>query len=329
MNERRFVAGRIERWRELEGLLVRAQKSGLRRLPGTDVRRLGALYRSAATDLAAARTLGCSDDTVRHLNRLCAGAHDLVYASRRTSPLATLVLGVTEEFPALVRRTIAWHLAATALCLLAGLAAYVVFREDPDLADRTLGAVLRQRAERAAATPEDARRYLELRGAFAPFLSWGIIANNVTVSLILFACGAATIVLGTFSLVVNGAMLGGGFAVFADAGVPGVLGTFVAAHGPLEMMALWIAGGAGLRVGVSWLLPGRRSRIAAFQSAGREAITLLLGTTLMLVVAGLIEGFVSPSAAPAWGKILLGAVSGGGFVAWIVVQRRDAAAAER
>jgi uncharacterized membrane protein SpoIIM required for sporulation len=322
VNERRFVSERAERWRALESLIDRAHRSGLRRMPGADVRRLGALYRSAATDLAAARTLGCSEDTVRHVNRLCAAAHDLVYASRRSSPARVLVVAATEEFPALVRRTAVWHLAAASICLLAAAAAFVVFREDPDLADRTLGALLRQRAERSAAMPEDARRYLELRGTFAPFLSWGIIANNVTVSLVLFATSATTIVLGCLSLLVNGVMVGGAFAVFADVGVPEVLGTFIAGHGPLELMALWIAGGAGLRVGAAWVLPGRRTRLAAFQESGREALTLLLGTTLMLFAAGLIEGFVSPSTLPAALKVAVGAATGGAFLLWVTASRR-------
>jgi uncharacterized membrane protein SpoIIM required for sporulation len=326
VNERRFVAERAERWRELGALLDRAEREGLRRLPGPDVRRLGALYRTAASDLAAARTLGCSEDTVRHVNRLCATAHDLVYASRRRSPAGAVVLALRDDLAPLLRRTIGWHLAAAGVCLLAALAAYVVLRQDPEMADRTFGPVFRQRAERAAAMPEDARRYLELRGAFAPFLSWGIIANNVTVSLVLFACGAATVVVGAISLLVNGVMLGGAFAIFADVGVPGVLGTFVAAHGPLELMALWIAGGAGLRVGLSWMLPGRRSRLAAFQESGREALTLLLGTTLMLVVAGVIEGFVSPSALPAAVKVAVGAATGGAFLAWAAVAGRRRAA---
>jgi uncharacterized membrane protein SpoIIM required for sporulation len=190
-----------------------------------------------------------------------------------------------------------------------------------------MGAVFRQRAERAAAMPEDARRYIELRGAFAPFLSWGIIANNVTVSLVLFATSASTIVLGCLALVVNGAMIGGGFAVFADVGVPGVLGTFVVGHGPLELMALWIAGGAGLRVGAAWVMPGRLSRLAAFQEAGREALTLLLGTTLMLVVAGVIEGFVSPTELPAALKIGVGAGTGAAFLLWVAGARAPRGAA--
>lgn len=317
MNERRFVAERGERWRELGELIDRAQRFSLRSLAGRDVRRLGALYRAATSDLALARTLNCSDDTVRHVNRLCAGAHDLVYGTRRRSPGGALVRALAADFPLLVRRTFAWHAAATALFVVAALATYVVFREDPDLADRTLGPVFRSRADRSAAMPEDARRYLELRGAFTPFLSWGIIANNVTVSLVLFSTGAATVVLSAFLLVMNGAMIGGGFAVFADAGVPGVLATFVVAHGPLELAALWIAGGAGMRVGAAWMLPGRRTRTAAFQDAGREALTLLLGTTAMLVVAGLIEGFLSPSAAPGAVKYAVGGVTAALFVVFV------------
>ena len=317
MNEHRFVEQRTPRWRELGDLIERAQQRGLQRLAGAEVRRLGALYRLATGDLATARTLRCSDDTILHVNRLCATAHDLVYSSQRRTPAGAIVASMTTDFPRLVRSTLAWHVAAAAICLLAGVAGFIVFREDPDLADRTLGPIFRQRAERAAAMPGDARRYFEMRGAFAPFLSWGLIANNVTVSLIAFALGAGTVGLGVVVLVVNGVMLGGGFAVFADVGVPGVLATFIVGHGPLELTAIWIAAGAGLRVGVSWMLPGRRTRVGAFQQAGRDAITLLLGTTLMLVAAGIIEGFFSPTGLPAAVKVAVGATTAAGFAAYV------------
>jgi uncharacterized membrane protein SpoIIM required for sporulation len=198
---------------------------------------------------------------------------------------------------------------------LPGVAAFLVFHRDPDLSERTLGVVFQQRAARAAAMPDDARRYLEVSGIWMPFLSWGFMANNIFVSLVGFASGAAGCVGGVWLLVMNGVGLGGGFAVFHDAGVPGVLWTFISAHGPLELTAIAIACGAGLRLGLSLFVPGRRSRAAAFRETGLESVALLLGTTAMLVVAGLLEGFLSPSVAPAPVKWAVGAATAVGM-AW-------------
>lgn len=329
MNERRFVAERSARWRDLETLIDRAHRAGLRNLPGPDVRRLGSLYRDAATDLAAARTLRFSEDTLRHVNRLCAAAHDLVYASRRRGPAGVFVGTLAHGFPALVRRTALWHVAAAAILAGAGIASFLVFRADPDLVDRTMGTVLRARADRALAAPADSRRYLDVSLSFAPFLSWGIIANNITASLLIFSLCAVTVAVGVVSLLANGVMMGGVTAVFVDAGIPGVLGEFVCGHAPVELTAIFLAGGAGLRVGVSWMMPGRRSRLAAFQETGRDALVILMGTTLMLVVAGLIEGFVSPSMLPWPVKAGAGIVSFAAWAGWVLAGGRGEAAAAR
>jgi uncharacterized membrane protein SpoIIM required for sporulation len=316
MREERFVAERTPRWTELRALLARAQSRGLASLSGDEVRRLGALYRAATTDLAAARGFRMSEATVAHVNRLCVAAHDLVYAGHRGGgTLRRAATFLAAGFPALVRRTWRFHAFAAAAMLLPGIAAFLVFRGDADLAERTLGTVFQQRAERAAAMPDDARRYIEVSGMWMPLMSWGIMANNIVVSLIGFAAGAVGCVGGVWLLAQNGVSLGGGFAVFHDAGVPGVLWTFVAAHGPLELTAIAIACGAGLRLGLSLVVPGRRSRAAAFRETGLESVALLLGTASMLVVAGLLEGFLSPSAAPAPVKWAVGAATAVGM-AW-------------
>ena len=106
MKEERFVAERSARWKALAGLLSRAQTRGLASLSGDEARRLGALYRAATTDLAAARSFRLSEGTVSHVNRLCVAAHDLVYAGHRGGGgPRRAALFLASEFPSLVRRT--------------------------------------------------------------------------------------------------------------------------------------------------------------------------------------------------------------------------------
>lgn len=298
-NEPRFVAERRPRWAELRALLDRAQKHGLSSLGGPEARRLGALYRATTTDLAAARSLRLSDATVQHVNRLCATAHDLVYAGHRSGGIAPrMARFLARGFPELVRRSWRYTAFAAAVTILPGLAAFLLMRGNPDLAERTLGTVFQQRAERAAALPDDARRYLEVPELWMPVLSWGIMSNNVRVTLIGFALGSVACVGAVWLLAVQGIQLGGGLAVFHDAGVPGVLWTFVSAHGPLELTAIFLSCGAGIRLGLAPLVPGRRTRAAAFREVGLESAKVLFGTSVMLVAAGLLEGFLSPSTAP-------------------------------
>jgi len=134
-----------------------------------------------------------------------------------------------------------------------------------------------------------------------------IVANNVQVTIATFAFGI-TAGLGTlFLLLMNGISLGGVFGLYASKGILGLLVAFVAPHGVLELPAIFIAGGAGLRLAQGMLFPGVLPRKDALAQAGAEAVRLFAGTVPVLVVAGCLEGFVSPltTLAPHW-KFLLG-----------------------
>ncbi len=307
MNEERFVRDRVDHWTELRALIERAQQAGLRSLAGADVRRLGALYRAATADLATARTVGLTPDTQAHLNRLCAAAHDLVYArkSRGVTGRARAFL-IGGGFAALVRRTAGYHFASGLAFVLGAVAAFLVFRDDPALADRVFGPELRRGAARSLVTGS----YLDIPGLVRPLFGWGIIANNVNVILISFAIGTLLGGFGILFMLYQGMFaIGGALGVYADVGAAHIILTWAAAHGPLELTAIFIATGAGVRTGIAPLLPGRRSRATAFAETARESIALLGGAAVMLVFAGLLEGFVSPAEIAPAAKWTVGALT--------------------
>jgi uncharacterized membrane protein SpoIIM required for sporulation len=305
VNEERFVRDRVDRWTELRTLVERAQQAGLRSMAGGEVRRLGALYRAATADLAIARTVGLTRETQAHLNRLCAAAHDLVYARKSRGAVGrarSFLLG--GGFAALVRRTAGYHIAAGAAFALGAIAAFLVFRDDPALADRVLGPDLRRGAIRSLSTGS----YLDIPGLVRPFFGWGIIANNVNVTIVSFALGALAGGFAILFMVWQGMIaIGGALGVYADVGAAHIILTWAAAHGPLELTAIFIGTGAGMRTGTSLLLPGRRTRLVAFVETARESIALLGGAAVMLVMAGLLEGFVSPAVIPPPAKWAVGA----------------------
>jgi uncharacterized membrane protein SpoIIM required for sporulation len=292
--EERFVRERMARWEELQTLVDAAHRRGFRPLGGSGARRLGELYRTVASDLALAQTLGISAATIAHLNRLCVTTHDLVYASTRESPARRTTAFIASGFPALVRQTWRFHALAATVLFGTALVAYLAFRADPALAREAVGSEMYLRAVRAKELADSSTRYIEMPSLSRPFFSWGLVANNVNVSLMLFATGALA-GLGTLLLLaVNGLHIGGAVAVFAEVGVPGSILTFMSAHGPVELGAICIAGGAGLRMGMSLLLPGQKPRARAFRDAATDSVRMLGGTAVMLVVAGLLEAFVSP-----------------------------------
>jgi uncharacterized membrane protein SpoIIM required for sporulation len=123
------------------------------------------------------------------------------------------------------------------------------------------------------------------------------------VTFLAFAAGILAGLGTALVLVFNGVQLGAVAAVFANYQANLLFWSFVLPHGIIELTAICIAGGAGLWLGSAFLLPGRMTRREALVVRGREAVSLIGGTAVMLVVAGLIEGFISPSDLPSGVKL--------------------------
>jgi uncharacterized membrane protein SpoIIM required for sporulation len=127
-----------------------------------------------------------------------------------------------------------------------------------------------------------------------PVMASAIIANNVQVTYAVFAFGITAGILTTLMLVLNGVSIGAAFGLYASKGILHLILEFVAAHGVLELSAISIAGGGGLLIASALLLPGPLTRREALVVKGRRAIKLIAASTLLLIVAGTIEGLVSP-----------------------------------
>jgi uncharacterized membrane protein SpoIIM required for sporulation/uncharacterized RDD family membrane protein YckC len=317
-----------EPWARYQRLLDEAQAHGLAGLPEAEVSRFAALYREVSSDLARARTYRGSTELIHTLEALVAAGHSLLYQPPRRS-WREFALWITGGFPALVR--LRWKPIALAAAFLfaPALLAYGVVRFDPSIARELLPAEVLVRAEQGAQRQLEGRGYVEVPEVFMPVMATGIIANNVQVTFIAFAgglfAGAGTLLV----LALNGVLLGAVAALFANHGLSLYLWSFVLPHGGIELTAIAIAGGAGLWLGSALLLPGRRLRREVMVVRGREAVTLIAGTAVMLVVAGLIEGFISPSPLPAGLKLLLAGIVALVLVAYILAAGRDPASRER
>jgi len=167
------------------------------------------------------------------------------------------------------------------------------------------------------------RKYVEVRADDRPIAASGIIANNVRVAFLCFAGGALAGVGALFLLAFNGLQIGASAGHFANAGLLGYLLEFILGHGALELFAIWVAGAAGFLLGRSILAPGELTRGDALVLNGRRAVRMVGAASVCLLVAGLIEGFVSTSggglaarwAASAGSLVFLGVYLAGGRAA--------------
>lgn len=322
-----LVRRRRQRWDEYAGLLEEAREKGLERLDEQRVSRFAAEYRAIAADLARARTYGGSGELIYTLERLVGAGHNLLYRTGGRS-FRRLWLWLTGGFPALVRARWRAIALAAAFLFVPAVASYSVVTLEPARARSVLPGTMIARAEEAAQREAEGRGYIEVPDVFMPLLASGVIANNVQVTFAAFAGGILAGVGTLLILVFNGVMLGSVAGLFAAYGVGMQLWSFVLPHGVIELTAIAIAGGAGLWLGSALVLPGRSTRREALVERGREAVSLLAGTVLLLVVAGVIEGFLSPSPIPRGAKLLFASVAGLGVLAYLTLAGTGAEAQE-
>jgi uncharacterized membrane protein SpoIIM required for sporulation/uncharacterized RDD family membrane protein YckC len=290
-----LIAAGAPRWQAFAARLAKAQKRGLRTLGEEGVREFVAEYRALSADLARLRTAsaGRSLDELFQLGRLVAGAHNLLYRDRGM-PLRAAVRYLFTEGPREVRRSAA-PIALAALLLFgpAAIAGVAVMRH-PSVAPKLLPAAMLRRAEDGVRRARSGEGYIDDPQLFRPVMASGIIANNVQVTFATFAGGVTAGLLSVVLLVTNGISIGSVVGLYASKGILSLLVAFVAPHGVLELFAICVAGGAAFLVAAGILLPGDRPRRRAIVENGRRAIRLIGVSTLLLVVAGTLEGFVSP-----------------------------------
>ncbi len=300
-----FISTRRPSWERLTGLLDRSRVSGLVALSAEELYELGRLYRSATSDLAVARRDYAGHRLVDYLNGLVARAHGMLYQSRGARGRGILAF-FTTTFPQAFRLTWAYTLAAFLMFLLPAAYSFTIAYRDP-----AAGAALFPGIEERIQDIRDGREWWkEINDDGRAASSSLIMTNNIRVAIVAFAGG---ILLGTLTLYIllqNGMLLG----VIAGAahayGFSGNLWGFVAAHGVIELSVIFIAGGAGLQLGWSVVRPGLLTRRAALTLAARRAAHLLLGCIPLLVIAGMIEGFISPSSLPLAFKLVVALASG-------------------
>jgi uncharacterized membrane protein SpoIIM required for sporulation len=282
-----WLERRKPHWQRLEQLLGQSSRKGFRTLGRDELRELGLLYRQIAADLAALRQDPGSVHFARYLNQLLARAHNIIYSTRKTSPSMILDFFRT-TYPLTFRRNRNYVLAAFLIFAVSALVGAGLTWQDPDFKLSILGPQMVQ-------TIDKHEMWTHSMVAVKPLASSSIMTNNLSVCFLTFAMGI-TAGLGTLYLIVfNGLLMGVVGMACHLSGMSLKLWEFVAPHGALELPAIFIAGGAGLRVAAGLLFPGYLPRRESVVQAGREAVQLLLGCIPMLVVAGVIEAFVSPT----------------------------------
>jgi len=184
---------------------------------------------------------------------------------------------------------------------------------------------LEARAEDGVRRTRNGEGYIDDPQLLRPVMASSIVTNNVQVTFAVFAGGVTAGLLSVLMLVLNGISLGSVVGLYASKGIARLLLAFVAPHGVLELFAICVAGGGGFLIAAGLLMPGPRTRGRALVENARRAIRLIAASTFLLVIAGALEGFVSPIEWwPIEGKLAVSGVTLVFLVAYLSGGRRRA-----
>ncbi len=313
----RFINERKSNWKRLEELLAKTDGvTGLRGLPRAEVRELGDLYRRAATDLAIARAETKDAKLINYLNNLVIRSHGKIYRADGQG-INVIWQFFAKDFPRVFRETWRYTFLAFAVFTGFGIASFLLCYIDFNFAD-TLGL-----ASVRTAAQNNQQWWLSLNEA-NQIGSSQILTNNIRVSFLAFALGAF-FGLGTiYILVINGLSIGGvlGVCYKVNPAFGNALVTFIVGHGVIELSCIFIAGGAGMLIGYSIINPGDLSRSQALKKNGIKAVQLAIGCAFFLVIAGIIEGFLSPANIPAVFKYGTGILTGVAMYSYLILVGR-------
>jgi uncharacterized membrane protein SpoIIM required for sporulation len=312
----RFINERKNNWQRLEDLLSILETSSIRGLSRAEVREFGELYRRAASDLAIARAETRDPKLVNYLNSLVIRAHGKIYRAENQG-FALIWKFFTEDFPRTFRKNARYMAFAFGIFALFAAMGFALTWQDINFSQFVSADVSEQ-------VRSNNKWWLELNQANQMGASF-IMSNNVLVTIYVFALGAFFGIGAFYKLALEGARLGSVFAVCyqLDVDFGNALAAFVVGHGVIELSCIFFCAGAGMMIGYAMINPGDLTRAQALKKKGIEAVKIVLGCAFLLVVAGTIEGFLSPAALPEQIKFGTGILTGIAMYSYLLLVGRE------
>ncbi|MFD9575916.1 stage II sporulation protein M [Streptomyces sp. NPDC059982] len=303
-----FVAAHQAQWARLEQLLGRGRK-----LTGAEADELVALYQRTSTHLSLVQSSAPDPVLTGRLTQLVARARATVTGTRRASWRDAARL-FTAGFPAAVYRSRRWWIPTALLSTALGILIGWWIATHPEV-------------QSAIAAPDHLKDLTKPGGGYETYYSSHPAAsfaaqvwtNNAQAAAICLVLGVFLGLPVLWILFLNMANLGVGIGLMSSAGRLDVFLGLILPHGLLELTAVFVAAGTGLRLGWTVIDPGPRTRRTALAEEGRAALGMAIGLAVVLFVSGLIEGFVTPSGLPTWARIAIGVAAEAAFLTYVYV----------
>lgn len=299
-----FIEKEKAGWQRLEALTART-RGNAEALNEAELYELGRLYQIAASDLALAQRDFGNHKITRYLNQLVGRTHAVLYREEalRWQQFRRFY---QHQFPQLYRSLLPYTAVSFVLFLLPALIGFFVVWQTPEQIYTLLGREITPLVR----TVEEGKLWTEIAPSVRSAAATTILTNNIGVMFYAFAGSLTGGLFTLYILLFNGLSLGAIFGLLQFHGLSAGLTEFILAHGPVELSVIFLSGGAGLFVADGLLRPGLLTRQTALVERAKMAVQLILGSVPLLIGAGLIEGFISPSGLPWPVKALVGLATG-------------------
>lgn len=300
----RFIKDEKENWRRLEDLLGMLKGTSLRGLSRMEVREFGELYRRAASDLAIARAETRDAKLINYLNSLVIRAHGKIYRAEGEG-VNLIWKFFSHDFPATFRQNWKYMAVSGGIFLFFVAFGFIATWIDTDFTHFVMLSGITDNIKNNDQWWKSLNEANQIGASF-------ILSNNIIVSIRAFAMGALFGIGAVYDIAFFGAHIGSAFAACykLDPAFGNEFASFVVGHGVIEISTVFFCGGAGMMIGYALINPGDLTRSQALKKKGIEAARIVIGCAFLLVIAGIIEGFLSPSDLPAFVKFGTGIGTG-------------------
>lgn len=321
-----FREAREPQWRQLEEILTTAEKRSVRALTDEELLALPILYRGALSSLSVARETSLDLELIHYLEGLSARAYFFVYGVRTTAG-SRISSFFARDWPIAVRALWKETIAAVVLTIIGIATGLMLVDADPRWFESFVpGDLAGGRDFSASAEYLRSTLYHEGDSSGLSVFATMLFTHNSQVCIFSFALGFMFGVPTAMLIVYNGAVLGAMFSLFNSHGLGFELGGWLIIHGSTEFFAIILAGAAGLKIGWAVVFPGEETRLAAAARAGRISGVAMGGVVVMLLVAGLLEGFGRQLITDDLARYGIGGAMLAGWLLYFYVPRRQDAA---
>lgn len=310
MNIKQFIQTYRTDWQLLEEMIETITKNK-RHVTGKQIDQFYHTYLKVTQSLSYSQTYFPKEDVTAYLNDLVAKSHNILYQDN-VSSISQMKQFFSQTFIRLLTEQQRFIFAALALFAIGAFGGFFSISDDPLHLYTILPAEVSQGID-----PEQVGTEGGIVGS--SFFSASIMTNNIKVAFLAFAGGITFGLLTVYVMIQNGIMLGALAALFWHTGNSYEFWAYIVPHGIIELTAIFIAGGAGLLMGYKLLVPGRYKRTYQLKVQAKRSVQLLIGTIPLFVIAGIIEGYITPSEISLEMKYIVAFVTIIGLILYIII----------